>query len=187
MSRQSLLVRRNPPPGERRWLVGTQMPAINRLFVLVVAAVLVTACSDASARPSSGSPGPTTVTPPSTMERELVQPGVMLSAAAVYGDLVWTAGHLPDGVSPAAPIEDQVEQVLDNLERTLEGANAGFDTLLKTNVYLLDWDDWEAFNQIYEARIGRPHTAPPRTTVDVDQLGLGYRIEIEMVAHVRPK
>jgi hypothetical protein len=36
--------------------------------------------------------------PPSTPERELIQPGVALSGAAVYGDLVWTAGHLPDGV-----------------------------------------------------------------------------------------
>ena len=86
---------------------------------------------------------------------------------------------------PEAPIEEQVEQVLDNLERTLTLANAGFDTLLKTNVYLLDWDDWDAFNAIYEERIGRVHLAPPRTTVDVDRLGLGYRIEIEMVAHVR--
>jgi 2-iminobutanoate/2-iminopropanoate deaminase len=187
MSKQGILVPRNPPPGERRWPEGIPIPAINRLLVLVVATVFIAACSDASADPSSGSPAPATATSPSTMERELVHPGVMLSAAAVYGDLVWTAGHLPDGVSPAAPIEDQVEQVLDNLERTLEAANAGFDTLLKTNVYLLDWDDWEAFNQIYEARIGRPHTAPPRTTVDIDQLGLGYRIEIEMVAHVRPK
>jgi enamine deaminase RidA (YjgF/YER057c/UK114 family) len=40
---------------------------------------------------------------------------------------------------------------LDTRDRTLGAANAGFDTLLKTNVYLLDWDDWEAFNQIYEA------------------------------------
>ena len=120
-----------------------------------------------------------------TSGRDLVQPGVMLSSAAVYGDLVWTAGHLPEGVSPDAPIEDQVTQVLDNLEQTLDGAGAGFDTLLKTNVYLLDWDDWEAFNEIYEARVGRPYVAPPRTTVDVDTIGLGYRIEIEMVAHVR--
>ena len=119
------------------------------------------------------------------LERELVEPGTMLSSAAVYGDLVWTAGHLPEGVSPNAPIEDQVGDVLDNLEQTLEKANAGFDTLLKTNVYLLDWDDWDAFNEIYEARIGRPYAAPPRTTVDVDEIGLGYRIEIEMVAHVR--
>lgn len=63
----------------------------------------------------------------------------------------------------------------------------GFDTLLRTNMYLLDWDDWEAFNEIYEARIGLSYVAPPRTTVDVDHLGLDYRIEIEVVAHVRQR
>ena len=31
--------------------------------------------------------------------RKLIQPGTMLSAASVYGALVWTAGHLPEGVS----------------------------------------------------------------------------------------
>ena len=56
---------------------------------------------------------------------------------------------------------------------------------LVTKIASVDWDDWEAFNQIYEARIGREYLAPPRTTVDVDKLGLGYRIEIEMVAYVR--
>jgi 2-iminobutanoate/2-iminopropanoate deaminase len=146
-----------------------------------ISAALLTGCGSSSGAGSSSA----VVTSPPTIERDLIQPGTMLSGAAVYGDLVWTAGHLPEGVAAAAPIEEQIEQVLDNLERTLQSANAGFDTLLKTNVYLLDWGDWEAFNEIYEARIGRPYMAPPRTTVDVDELGLGYRIEIEMVAYVR--
>ena len=122
-------------------------------FVVVVAAM--SACSGTPSDPSSDSSVSTTVASLPMLERELVEPGTMLSSAAVYGDLVWTAGHLPEGVSPNAPIEDQVGDVLDNLEQTLEKAHAGFDTLLKTNVYLLDWDDWDAFNEIYEARIGR--------------------------------
>jgi hypothetical protein len=45
------------------------MPAIKRLFVIVVvAAVFMAACSDTTADPSSGSPGPTTVTSSSTIE-----------------------------------------------------------------------------------------------------------------------
>jgi 2-iminobutanoate/2-iminopropanoate deaminase len=76
-----------------------------------------------------------------------------------------------------------VEAVLDNLEVTLEEAGAGFDTVLKTNVYLLSFDDWPTFNEIYMRRVGK-FGAPPRSTVQVAGLGLG-RIEIEMVAHVR--
>src|SRR4029453_9709870 len=103
----------------------------------LLAAAMITACSDSSSDSSSESAASSTVTSPSTVERELVNPGAMLSSASIYGDLVWTAGHLPEGVSPDAPIEAQVNQVLDNLERTLEEANAGFDTLLKTNATFL--------------------------------------------------
>ena len=163
-------------------------PAARRgtvLFAILVAGAMTSACSDTARDFLAESPESSTVTAVPKPERELIRPGVALSSAAIHDDLVWTSGHLPDGVSPDAPIEDQVNQVLDNLEATLGQANAGFDTLLKTNVYLLDWADWEAFNQIYEERIGRLYLAPPRTTVDVDHIGLDYRIEIEMVAYIR--
>jgi enamine deaminase RidA (YjgF/YER057c/UK114 family) len=98
--------------------------------------------------------------------------------------LIWTAGHLPEGIPAVSPIENQVEQVLDNLEVTLESAGAGFDTVLQTHVYLTDFADWQSFNRIYVERFGE-FGLPPRTTVEVSELGLGYAIEIEMVAHVR--
>ena len=153
-----------------------------KLPLAVASSVLLASCGAAgeSGSPSLASPSD------SSRERELIEPGVMLSSASRYGDLIWTAGHLPEGVTSDASIEEQTEQALDNLERTLELAGAGFDTLLKTNVYLLDWDDWEAFNATYEDRIGTQYLAPPRTTVDVDELFGGYRIEIEMVAYTRP-
>ncbi len=149
---------------------------------ILVVGVLAAACS-ASQAPGSNAPSPSVQA--SAAARQLIGPGTGLSDGAVYGDLVWTAGHLPYDLSVDAPIEDQVNEVLDNLEVTLDQADAGFDTLLMTPVYLLDWDDWEAFNEIYEERIGREFLAPPRTTVQVAHIGLDYRIEIEMVAHVR--
>ena len=124
-------------------------------------------------------------TPTSTPKvRELFDPTEFgYSNAARYGDLVWTAGHLPFQANSTDPFETQVEAVLDNLEASLNAAGAGFDTVLKTNVYLISMDDWEAFNQVYVARLGQ-YGLPPRTSVQIAGLGLG-RIEIEMVAHVR--
>jgi 2-iminobutanoate/2-iminopropanoate deaminase len=114
--------------------------------------------------------------------RELIGGSEMFADASRFRGLVWTAGHLPGG---QGSFEEQVVRVLDSLETTLAAAGAGFDTLLKTNVYLLDWDDWETFNRIYVERIGSFGT-PPRTTVQVARLAPGFgRIEIEMVAHVR--
>jgi enamine deaminase RidA (YjgF/YER057c/UK114 family) len=127
-------------------------------------------------------PGLQATPTPTVSARELINPGDILSDASRYGDLVFTAGHLPDDAS--AGIDEQVESALTNLERTLQAAGAGFDTLLQVHVYLADWDDWESFNAIYVRRI-RQYGLPPRTTVDIDRLGFDSLIEIEAIAHVR--
>ena len=77
-----------------------------------------------------------------------------------------------------------MEQALDNLEATLEAAGAGFDTVVKANVYLTDFGDWDGFNATFGARMSE-FGLPPRSTIEVGELGFGYRVEIEMVAHVR--
>jgi 2-iminobutanoate/2-iminopropanoate deaminase len=117
--------------------------------------------------------------------RELIKPGDSYAAASRFGDLVFTAGHLP--TTPRAKIDVQVEEVLDNLEATLEEAGAGFDTLLKINVYLADFSDWDAFNAIYVRRIEK-YGLPPRTTIEAGSLCCegDFLIEIAAIAHVRP-
>jgi 2-iminobutanoate/2-iminopropanoate deaminase len=105
------------------------------------------------------------------------------SMASRYGDLVWTAGHLPESVPVTESVGKQTEAVMDSLQDTLEQAGAGLDTVVMTNAYLTDFDDWEAFNAVYRQYF--PDRLPPRVTVQVGQLGLGYSVEISMVAHVR--
>jgi 2-iminobutanoate/2-iminopropanoate deaminase len=104
------------------------------------------------------------------------------SMASTYGGLVWTAGHLPETSSEHGDIRTQTEEVMDALQSTLEEAGAGFDTVVMTNVYLADFDDWPAFNDAYTTYFGG--RLPPRVTVEVASLAFG-RIEISMVAHVR--
>jgi 2-iminobutanoate/2-iminopropanoate deaminase len=104
------------------------------------------------------------------------------SLASRYGDLVWTAGHLPADPGLGDDIQEQTDEVMKALSDTLEEAGAGFDTVVMTNVYLDDFDDWEGFNQTYK-RYFKGHL-PPRVTVQVGDLAQG-KIEISMVAHVR--
>ena len=131
-----------------------------------------------------GTVGSAPAASPSPKVRELFDPTDMgYSNASRYGDLVWTAGHLPFQADSTDPFETQVEAVLDNLEASLNAAGAGFDTVLKTNVYLVSMEDWPVMNRIYVERLGQ-YGLPPRTTVQIARLGLG-RIEIEMIAHVR--
>jgi 2-iminobutanoate/2-iminopropanoate deaminase len=144
---------------------------------LSVVSVLAAGCAGASPMPSVA---PSPIAEP--VQRELVDPNDILAGAARYGDLVFTAGFLGDAAGD--DFDADVNNALDQLEATLAKSGAGFDTLLKVNVYLTDWDNWEAYNRIYQARIGQ-YGLPPRTTVEVSRLGLDAPIEIAAVAHVR--
>jgi 2-iminobutanoate/2-iminopropanoate deaminase len=153
------------------------MAAVNMLrFTVMATTVLVlVAC------------GEETATTPSPDGRELIGIGSMYADASRFGDLVWTAGHLGSGPAHETPtsFEEEVEWALDRLEESLEAAGAGFDTLIKVNVYLEDWNDWATYNRLYVQRIG-PHGLPPRATVQVAHPYSSFRIEIEAVAHTRP-
>ena len=99
------------------------------------------------------------------------------------GDLVFTAGQVPeteDGeVLTDAPIEEQTAQCLENLEAVLESEGLSMDHILKTNVYLVDIQNWERFNEAYGQHF---HEPPARTTVGVTGLWGGVDIEIEAIA-----
>lgn len=142
---------------------------MGRLAGVSLAAALVAGCANAA---------PTVV----SIDRELVDSGDILAGAAIYGDLVFTSGFL--GLADGDDFAMDVEDALDQLEGTLERSGAGFDTLLKVNVYLTDWDNWETYNAIYQRRISE-FGVPPRTTVEVARLGLDAPIEIAAIAHVR--
>jgi 2-iminobutanoate/2-iminopropanoate deaminase len=120
-----------------------------------------------------------------TESRELINPDTSYAGASRFGDLIFTAGQLPENAAlSGASFPAQVNEALDRLEETLEASGAGFDTLLKVNVYLTNWDNWDTFDTIYVQRIG-PHGTPPRTTVEVRRLGFDAQIEIAAIAHVR--
>jgi 2-iminobutanoate/2-iminopropanoate deaminase len=146
--------------------------ALRLIVVISVADLLLVSCA-------TGSQPTATPTAP---VRELIRQADGYVTASRFGDLVFTAGFLGD--SPGDDFEADVEDALDRVEAALEASGAGFDTLLKVNVYLTDWDNWETFDRIYVSRIGE-HGLPPRTTVEVVRLGLDAPIEIGAIAHVR--
>ena len=153
---------------------------------LLAAAVLTASCTASSTdpEPSTTQPASPAGPSPTVTVRELFNSDDILSGAARYGDLVFTAGFL--GLAPGDDFDAAVNDALDQLEANLEASGAGFDTLLKVNTYLTDWDNWPAYDAIYQARIGR-FGRPPRTTIEVSRLGLDAPIEIAAVAHVRPE
>jgi len=106
------------------------------------------------------------------------------SQAVKVGDVLYTAGQIP--VDPASNelvsggIEEQTLQVMKNLEHILMAADTSFDRVIKATVFLIDLNDFSAFNKIYGTFFDEA-SAPVRSTVEVAALPKGARLEIELV------
>lgn len=106
------------------------------------------------------------------------------SQAVRGAGLVFTAGQI--GLDPATGdlvpggAREQTERVLLNLQAVLRASGSGLDRVLKTTVFLKDFGDFAAMNEVY-ARFF-PSDPPARSTVGVSALPKGAAVEIEAVA-----
>ena len=106
------------------------------------------------------------------------------SQAVAAGDLVFCAGQVAldpaSGESVTGDVRAQTERVLDNLAAVLAAAGSDLRHVVKTTVYLTDFNDFAAMNEVYAKRFGDHR--PARATVGVSALPKGLRVEIECVA-----
>ena len=111
--------------------------------------------------------------------------GAPYNQAIVAGELVFTAGQLglkPGDTAIEGEITAQTEQALANVAAILEAAGSSMDKLVKTSVFLVDLDDFQAMNAVYASAVGdRP---PARSTFQVARLPSGALVEIEAVGHL---
>ena len=110
------------------------------------------------------------------------------SQAIATDDLVFCSGQV--GLDPATGtlveggLEPQAERAIANLAAVLDAAGCTFADVVKTTCFLIDINDFAAFNAIY----GRfmPDPPPARSTFAVAALPKGASVEIEAIA-VRPR
>ncbi|MFO7571217.1 MAG: Rid family detoxifying hydrolase [Gaiellaceae bacterium] len=112
--------------------------------------------------------------------------GAPYNQAIRAGDLVFVAGQLgvslETGELIGPGIAEQTEQAMRNMGAILEEAGSGLDKLLKTTVFLVHLADFAEMNEVYARFVGdRP---PARSTIEISQLPVGGRVEIEAIAHV---
>src|SRR5258706_4019704 len=85
------------------------------------------------------------------------------SQAIVTGDLVFTAGQVAldpaTGELVSAEIKVQTARVLDNLAAVLEAAGSGLDRVVKCTVFLADFAEFAAMNEVYAQRFGQHRPA----------------------------
>jgi 2-iminobutanoate/2-iminopropanoate deaminase len=112
--------------------------------------------------------------------------GAPYSQAIVFEDLVFVAGQV--GIDPGTSevveggIEGQTERVMQNLSAILEEAGSGLKQLVKTTIFLADFDDFQGMNEVYAKHVGPQ--PPARATVQVAYLPSGVLVEIDAIAHL---
>lgn len=104
--------------------------------------------------------------------------------AIKHGELLFTSGQLAINPENGAMVNDDVKiettQVLKNLEAILKAAGTTRNKVIKVTVYITSLDDFGKINEAY-SEFFSPHT-PARACVEVSNLALGARVEMDMVA-----
>lgn len=106
------------------------------------------------------------------------------SQAIRAGSLLFVSGQIPldpaTGAMVDGDIAAQTHRVFANLRAILEAADASFDHVVKTTVYLADMNDFGIVNEIYGTYFSSP--APARATVQAARLPKDARVEIDLIA-----
>jgi 2-iminobutanoate/2-iminopropanoate deaminase len=107
------------------------------------------------------------------------------SQAISLGDMIFCSGQIP--LDPqtmqivGTEIEAQTTQVLKNLLAVLKAADSSQEHVVKTTVFLKNFNDFQLMNKIYEDFFGT--NKPARSTVEVARLPRDVLVEIECIAH----
>ena len=108
------------------------------------------------------------------------------SHAVKAGDFLFVTGQMP--TLPNDPtklieggISNQTHQVMKNLALVLDAAKSSFENVVFARIYLLNFQDFDAMNAIYESYF-MPDKLPARTCIGVTGLAVGASVEIDLIA-----
>ncbi len=129
------------------------------------------------------------------IKSEVPQPLANYAEASQANDLIFAAGQLASdfktGVPPEArkhpnfpfygcDIKLQTDYILKNLARTFKAAGTSLDNVIKAQVFLMDLNDFSAFDEVWRDHFKSP---PPRTTIGTTGLLVkDTLVEIDLIA-----
>ena len=106
------------------------------------------------------------------------------SAGTKAGNTVFVSGTLAlgEGGSVLHPGDcaAQTRHVLETIKITLEAAGASMADVAFNHIFLTDWADYQAMNQVYAEYFP---DAPPARSAVVSDLLVDVRVEVEVVAY----
>lgn len=105
-------------------------------------------------------------------------------AVVVQGQLLFTAGQIAldpkTGNMIGTTIQEQTKQVCENLKAILFASRTYCSHVVKTTVFLKNFNDFAAMNEVYAQYFGE--ASPARSTVEVVRLPKDALVEIEVIA-----
>jgi enamine deaminase RidA (YjgF/YER057c/UK114 family) len=105
--------------------------------------------------------------------------GARLSEMAIHNGVVYLAGQIPE--DPSLDIEGQTLQVLHAIDRLLARAGTDKRNLLMVQIFLVDLNDFEGMNRVWDSWVVPGHT-PPRATVQANLASDKWRLEVVATA-----
>ncbi|WP_396448826.1 RidA family protein [Actinomadura sp.] len=114
----------------------------------------------------------------------MAAPKVPLSHGVVVGDWLHVSGMVArarSGEIVEGDIVASTRQCLENMEAVLATRGADRTSVVKVNVYLVDFADYAGMNKAFEEFFESPY--PARTTIQAGALGIG-EVELDAVAYL---
>ena len=134
------------------------------------------------------------------IKSDVPQPLANYSEASLANGLVFAAGQLASDFKTGVPqearkhpnfpfhgsdIKLQTDFVLKNMAKTFKAAGTSFDNVIKAQVFLMDLNDFNGFDEVWKQHFKVP---PPRTTIGTTGLLVkDTLVEIDLIATLPDK
>jgi 2-iminobutanoate/2-iminopropanoate deaminase len=106
--------------------------------------------------------------------------GRFLSSAVRVGRTLYLSGQL--GLGGERGITPETRAALENIRKLLEENGATMDDVVKCTVFLADFAEWGAMNEVYTSFFTKHR--PARSAVAVSGMAANARVEFECIAVV---
>ncbi len=107
-----------------------------------------------------------------------IETGPRMSQAAIHNGLVYLAGQV---AKPGAPVAEQTEAVLAEIDRLLAAAGSDKTRILTAQIWMADMADFAEMNRVWDQWVPQGHT-PARATGESKLATPDYKVEIIIVA-----
>ncbi|CAN5802804.1 hypothetical protein BH23GEM9_BH23GEM9_16760 [soil metagenome] len=146
------------------------MRMLRGLFILALgsATVLVTAAA-LQQQPGTAGQEP---------DVEFIGNGRFLSSAVRVGNTLYLSGQL--GIRGERGITPETRATMESISTILEANGSTMDDVVKCTVFLADFAEWGAMNEVYATYF--PKHRPARSAVAVSGMAGNARVEIECMA-----